>query len=287
MKYRVAAVSFLNSVPLIEGLTEQGDGRVEVITALPSRLVELLHADEADVALLPVVEYFRWPGCSLVPGIGIATDGAVGSVKLFARVPLTAIARVAVDRGSRTSVALLRILLAEMYGVRPDFFAVEPQVETVLANEEAALVIGDRCFEIERYLTGNGSEQVTAYDLGSLWQEFTGLPFVFAAWVFGPRFAETASAAAKDELSGLLTRSRDRGLANLAVIAEREAARGRLGRGGEATPAAVQGYLGESLRYIVGDREQAGLRRFHELCVKHAVVPPGRPTLLAAAGNRA
>ncbi len=75
MKYRIAAVSYLNSVPLIEGLTEQDDGLVEVITALPSRLVELLHADEADVALLPVVEYFRWPGGGLVPGIAAVGEG--------------------------------------------------------------------------------------------------------------------------------------------------------------------------------------------------------------------
>jgi chorismate dehydratase len=283
MKYRIAAVSFLNSVPLIEGLAERDD-RVALTSALPSRLVELLHADEVDVALLPVVEHFRRPGGRLLPGIGIAADGAVGSVKLFTRSAPAQITRVAVDRGSRTSVALLRILLAERFGIRPDFFAVKPTAASLLDSEEAVLVIGDRCFEFTRQLAAAGTAEVAAYDLGALWRDLTGLPFVFAAWVVGPRFAARASGADQAALAALLTAARDRGLADLAAIAAREAARGRLGSGGRATAAAVRDYLGGSLRYVLGEREQAGLRRFHELCVAHAVLP-ARPALRAAAAD--
>ena len=285
MKIRIAAVSFVNAVPLIEGLTEEKEHEVEVVTALPSRLVELLHSEQADAALLPVVEYFRWPAGGLVPGVGIVAPSAVSSVKLFARVAPSAIARVAVDRGSRTSVALLRILLAERYGVRPDFLTVEPRPETLLDDAEAALVIGDRCLEVERHFAAKPQAQVRSHDLGKLWHDLTGLPFVFAVWVLSARFNTPEASTSKSVLIHLLTRARDRGLANLDDIAEREAALGRPGYAGETTPEALRRYLGKSLGYVIGEREEAGLRRFHEYCVKHAIVPAGRPAQLAAAGE--
>jgi len=103
------------------------------------------------------VELFRGGGAGIVPGIGIACHGPVESVKLFTRVAPAAIGRVQVDKASRTSVALLRILLADLYDVRPDFNAGEPLIDELLKREEAALVIGDACFAAERRFRAEGA----------------------------------------------------------------------------------------------------------------------------------
>ncbi len=103
----------------------------------------------------------------------------------------------------------------------------------------------------------------------------TGLPFVFAVWAAAPGLRDRVGDAGIEELKDQLIRARDYGLANLQAIADREAAAGRLGRGGEASPEALGYYFKRSLRYVIGEEELAGLRRFHELCIQHGVAPSG------------
>ncbi len=284
MTYRIAAVSFLNARPLTARLPRD-DGRVELLHDLPSRLPELLHAGRADAAIIPVVEYFRGAGAAVVPGVAIAADGPAASVKLFSRVPPTEIRHVAVDRGSRTSVALLRILFAELYDVQPDFKVFTPDPARLLDDVDAALVIGDRCFSAEARLCGGGGDGVHVVDLAEVWREMTGLPFVFAVWALGRPFAADATPARRSELVDLLVRARDEGLRRLDDLARQAAAEGMAGPGGEISAAAIAAYLRDHLRYVLGERELAGLRRFHELCVRHAVCPPGRPIEVAVASR--
>jgi chorismate dehydratase len=276
MPYRLAAVSFLNTLPLIEWFAVTGDPRVTLERALPSRLPDILFGGGADAALLPTVEILRG-GCGLLGATGIAGLGAVDSVKLFYRGEPEDMGRltvIAVDRGSRTSVALLRILLAEVVGVRPEFHEVEPKPGQPLAPGEGVLVIGDRCFEFDRWRRESpAGAQVSALDLGQAWLDLTGLPFVFAAWAAAPGFPAAAGPARVAELSGLLTAAREYGLAHLDPLVEREAAAGRLGRNGEATAAALDYYFRHSLRFRLEDCELAGMRRFHELCVVHGLAP--------------
>jgi predicted solute-binding protein len=136
-------------------------------------------------------------------------------------------------------------------------------------------VIGDRCFEYEKDLRENGETAVSGLDLGGAWLEMTGLPFVFAVWAAAPGLRDRVGDAGIEELKDQLIRARDYGLANLQAIADREAAAGRLGRGGEASPEALGYYFKRSLRYVIGEEELAGLRRFHELCIQHGVAPSG------------
>ena len=288
MPLRIAAVSYLNTWPLVEGLRERAAaeaGEFSLVYDVPSRLADLLYEEQADVALLPVIEYFRGTGAAIVPGMAIATRGPVDSVKLFTRVAPAAIGRVLVDKGSRTSVALLRILLAELHGVRPDFHAAEARVDDLLRDEEAALVIGDRCFEAERRFRTEPDERVQILDLGAAWQKLTGLPFVFAVWVLGREFAGRAGAPDKARLARLLRDSRDTGVARLDALAARAAAEGRLGPGGESSEASILRYFRHSLLFDLGEREMAGLLRFQELCLRHAICPPGRVPALAASAE--
>lgn len=276
MPYRLAAVSFLNTLPLIEWFAVTGDPRVRLERALPSRLPDILFGGAADAALLPTVEILRG-GCGLLGATGIAGLGAVDSVKLFYRGgpdDLGRLTGVAVDRGSRTSVALLRILLAEVAGVRPAFHEVEPKPGQALAAGEGVLVIGDRCFEFDRWCREDpAGAHVTALDLGRAWYDLTGLPFVFAAWAAAPGFPASAGPSGVAELSGLLTQAREYGLSHLEPLVEREAAAGRPGRNGEATAAALDYYFRHSLRFRLEAGELAGMRRFHELCVAHGLAP--------------
>jgi chorismate dehydratase len=227
--------------------------------------------------MLPVVELFRGASPGMLSGMGIACRGEVDTVKLFYRGDLGELTSVAVDRGSRTSVALLRILLLEQFAIRPDFVEIEPRLDWRPTAGQGVLIIGDRCFEYEKELREKAEAGVASYDLGGAWYRMTGLPFVFAVWAVAPGFPAKVRAAGLAELTDLLIRARDHGLAHLGEIAQREAAAGRLGHGGEATVEALDYYFRQSLRYVVQEEELAGLHRFHELCVQHGVVPDSGP----------
>jgi predicted solute-binding protein len=273
--YRIATVSFLNGLPLVEWFsTPEGAARATLSSALPSHLAALLAEGDADVALLPTVEILRGRAAGLVGASGIACRGNVDSVKLYYRGPLAKLARVAVDRGSRTSVALLHVLLAEAEGVRPAFEEIEPLPGQLPLPGEGVLVIGDRCFAFDRWLRQDtiAAAEVSSLDLGRAWLRLTGLPFVFAAWAAAPDLPERIGGAGVRELGEMLDTARDYGLERLGALAAREAAAGSLGPGGEATPAALDYYFRHSLRYRLGPEELAGVNRFRDLCVAHRLV---------------
>ncbi len=264
---RIGAVSFLNTVPLIEGLEDRPG--IDLQRDLPSRLADLLFEGRIDVGLIPVVEYLRGVGTELVAGVCIASRGPVRTVKVFSQIPLPEATSIAVDRGSRSSVALLRVLLAELYDRQPDLHVVEPRPELLFHQHPTALVIGDRAERI-------ASEGLHVYDLGQMWYELTGLPFVFAAWALGPHLAP---AAEFDDRRRALVRelgaARDRGLARLGELAQREAD----SRGADA--ADILDYWTQSIHYRLGEEELRGLRRFAELAARHDLVPRCREVALA------
>ncbi len=134
-------------------------------------------------------------------------------------------------------------------------------------------MIRDRCFEFDRYLGENPRPELQMHDLGALWTEMTGLPFVFAVWSVSPCFLERFGAEGLAELKDLIIQARDHGLAHLGDLALREADRGQMGYQGEATVAAIDYYFRSSLRYVVGEDEMKGLRQFAELCRKHSLIP--------------
>ena len=272
MAYRVAAVSFLNTIPLIDWFTRARVEQVQLTAALPSRLPDTLEDGQADTALVPVAEILRGRTGGVLSPSGIACRGAVGSVALFAADPLERVNSVRADRGSRSSVALSRVLLAEMFGLTPRYNEFRPAAGDLPGPGEALLVIGDACFAQIAALRRQGRDDVIMHDLGALWLELTGLPFVFAAWAASRAFAG-GSRDSVAELGRLLTRSRDEGLQRLDVLAAQQAALGKLGHGGEATAAAIAYYFGESLCFTLGEEEIAGMRRFRELCRKHGLVP--------------
>ena len=173
----VSAVSFLNTWPLVWGFQygpQQGlfDFRYD----LPMRCAAALEAGTADIGLVPCAELDRL-GLDFLPDVGIACTGEVRSILLVSKVPFAEIRTLALDSSSRTSVALARILLAERYGCVPAMTRQSPQLDHMLADCDAALVIGDPALHLDPeklpYLT---------LDLGAEWVAWNGLPMVFAVW---------------------------------------------------------------------------------------------------------
>jgi chorismate dehydratase len=252
---RVGAVNYLNTKPLIEGLsTFAPHAKLEL--DLPSRLADRLAAGDLDVALIPVVEYFRAGTYTIVPGVSIASRGPVLSVTLFSRVPWPEIRSVALDEGSRTSSALTRILLEKRHGIRPKTVQLPMNVAADDMTTDAVLLIGDRA--MKACLPGFAY----AYDLGQEWFDWTGQPFVYAVWAV----REGVDLRGVDRA---LRECRDHGLARVGQIAEREAA--NLG----LDPGFCRRYLSNILSFDLGPREIAGLRRFHELARELDLVPEG------------
>ena len=183
-KIQVAAVSYLNTKPLVYGF-EKGmlKEEMDLYFDYPAKVAEMLTGDKADIGLIPVAAIPKLTEHHIISDYGIATDGEVASVCLFSDVPLKQIEVIYLDYQSRTSVALLQVLLKDHWKIKPRLMAASPGFETQINGNTAGLVIGDRALiqrKISKYI----------FDLGTGWKEMTGLPFVFAAWVANKQLGE-------------------------------------------------------------------------------------------------
>ncbi len=176
-KIRVAAVSYLNTKPLIYGF-EQGlmKDEIDLITDFPASIANMLLNDEVDVALVPIATTPLLKAQYIITDYCIGTNGEVASVCLFSEVPLQEIDMILLDYQSKSSVGLLKILLKEYWRINPTLVESITGYEKNINGNTAGLIIGDRAF-VQR----NKSKYI--YDLGYAWLQMTGLPFVFAAWV--------------------------------------------------------------------------------------------------------
>lgn len=173
----VSAVSYLNTWPLVWGFLHGSQrGTFDFRFDLPALCAAALEEGKADIGLVPCAELDRL-GLDFLPDLGIACEGAVRSILLISRVPFSEIRTLAVDSSSRTSVALVRIILAERYGCEPVMTRRLPNLEDMMAESDAALLIGDPALHLDpealRWQT---------LDLGAEWVEWSGLPMVFAVW---------------------------------------------------------------------------------------------------------
>jgi chorismate dehydratase len=252
---RIGAVNYLNTKPLIHGLEELAP-EAELVLDVPSRLADLLADGRLDVALIPVVEYFRGDRYRVVPDIAIASHGPVLSVTLFSRVPWAQIRRVALDEGSRTSAALTQILLRKKYGVRPEIVPQPLDRGAEESDADAVLLIGDRA--MRACLPGFAH----AFDLGQEWHDWVSLPFVYAVWAVRP-------GADLGPVEAALHEARRRGVGAIGPIAHREAPRLGLDAG------FCRRYLGNIIRFDLGPREQAGLHHYYMLACELGLARKG------------
>jgi len=250
---RLGAVQYLNTRPLIWGLQQGRDPRFELLFDLPSRCAEMLRTGACDLAMIPSIEFARGSGWDPVPGVCIASDGPARSVMLFSRVEPERLTSVALDPASRTSVALLTILLRERWHAEPALSEDGGPLEEVLGRHDAALVIGDRA------LFAAPPSGTIVVDLGAEWAALTGLPFVFAFWA--GRTRSTVAPAAP-----ILQRSARAGARHLDDIAASWTWEGR------PRPDIALPYLRDAMRYRWDQRARDGLLRFYLLAARHRLI---------------
>ena len=207
---RISAISYLNTAPLMwdfEHGTASAD--FEIAYTLPSQCAAELARGTADIGIIPAAAYATIPNLSILPGVAIASKKAVRSILLISRKPLDAINSVALDNSSLTSVALTRVLFEKCWGGGREFTSLPPDLETMLATNDAALLIGDPALKVDR-------SQYHTWDLADEWSRFTGKPFVFAFWAVRQSAAKESSL----DLGSIFQESRDHGLmpASLAEI---------------------------------------------------------------------
>jgi len=264
---RLGAVAYLNARPLVHGLEQRPDLFVLEFDP-PSRCAVRLHEHSIDVGMIPTIEYCRGPEYRIVPGTGIVSDGPVASVALFTRKPLDAIATIAADTSSRTSNALLRILCAERFGISPDFRPMLPDAERMLTECDAALIIGDPALfldpaDLASRLSGpQGPDSgIQKIDLGEQWTAMTGLPFVWAFWAGRPDALDVRAVQ-------VLLQARDAGVRASDQLAADYC--------GPDRAAVGKAYLRENIQYQLGEREEAGLRRYYSLAAKYGLIDAAR-----------
>ncbi len=251
-RWRIGAVSFFNSKPLIDGLDAQDD--IDLSLRVPSALLEGLINRTLDVALLPVIDYQRLDGARIIPAGGIGCDGPTLTVRIFSQTPAEKITTLACDPDSHTSVALARIILAERYAVQPRLIDLSSGEQS---GTEAMLLIGDKV------VCEQPAGMPHQLDLGEEWKALTGLPFVFAVW--------TARAGVRlGDLPNRLTEARRLGMARVDELVSRFA----VPRGWPADLA--RRYLTEYLQFDIGPRQLDAIRWFHSLAHRHGLIAAPR-----------
>jgi cyclic dehypoxanthinyl futalosine synthase len=260
---RIQGVAYLNAWPVLYGLMLGKEPEL-LRMALPSVLAARLVSRETDVALAPVATLAQRPGFELAPRICIGADGPVASVLIVSQRPLEELDLLLLDTASRTSVVLAQLVADHLRKGRS--IEVEPADVTRIEHEvhgaTGAVIIGDRALSLRNRFAH-------VVDLGEAWRSWTGLPFVFAAWI--------AQEGVLDErLLGMLDSSLGYGLGARREIAHMWAAQ----HGGD--PTFFEHYLTEHVRYGLDERFEAGLREFFARAASAGLIDP---VLLRFAGR--
>ncbi|MEV4620999.1 menaquinone biosynthesis protein [Asanoa sp. NPDC049573] len=252
---RVGHIQFLNCLPIYWGLMRSGALLdVDLHKDSPERLNAALVAGDLDVGPISLLEYLRHADeLVLLPDLAVGSDGPVLSVNIVSTKPLADLdgARVALGSTSRTGVLLAQMLLAQRYGVTPDYFRCPPDLTQMLLEADAAVLIGDVAL---RSLYEAPRRGLTVTDLGQAWREWTGLPMVFAVWAARREFADNHPGQLKEVHEAFL-RSRELCLSELDEAA---AAAARW----EPFDAETLASYFRVLDFSLGERQIAGLREF-------------------------
>lgn len=260
-KLRISAISYLNTAPLMWDFEHgQAGNDFEIGYTLPSACARALREGTADIGIIPAAAYTEIPGLLVIPEVAIASRHAVRSILLVSKMPITSVRRVAIDTSSMTSVALLKILFEKWLGGGRAYVPMAPNLEDMLADCDAGLLIGDPALGVDR-------SSFHTLDLAEEWIRFTGKPFVFAFWAV--REAASAESDPALNLAKIFRDSRDHGLeaASIARIAGEWSA--RLG----LSEADVLSYLSESIHYQLDAGCLEGLRLFYHYGVEVGALP--------------
>jgi chorismate dehydratase len=258
---RISAISYLNTAPLMWDF-EHGEagGPFDVSYTVPSACARALAEGKADIGIIPAAAYAQIPGLQVLPEVAIASRRAVRSILLVSKVAIDQVRTVALDTSSMTSVALTKILFEKWMGGGRTFAPMAPDINAMLAEHDAGLLIGDPALKIDR-------ARYQTLDLAEEWIRHTGKPFVFAFWVVRGDALREANPSL--DLPAVFQNSRDHGLkdSSLNEIAREWAPRL------ESSEAEVRAYLTENIHYRLDAGCLEGLRLFYRYAAEIGALP--------------
>jgi chorismate dehydratase len=285
-KLRISVVEYLNTAPLVWGFVDGPlQGKYDLSFTVPSQCAEALRRGDADVAIIPAIEYQRIENIVALPGMSVAAKGEVRSILVVAKKPIDMAKKIALDSSSRSSAALVRLLAKDLWNISPEFVEASPDPSEMLKQADAALVIGDPALHVslkmealagrapsgEQCCQGDpddmpvpGFETLFVYDVAYQWEEMTGKPCVLAIWA-GRRDAITAEVLADFQASKQYGLERAREIAEAASI--------KL----DLPPKALYRYLTENINFDLDEENLAGLNLFFERAAVAGLIPRVRP----------
>jgi chorismate dehydratase len=287
---RVSIVQYLNTAPLVRGFTHGPlRGKYQLSFTVPSQCAEALRSREVDVAIIPAIEFQRMEDLVVLPNLSIASKKSVRSLLLVSKKPIHDVCRIALDRSSRSTQAMVRILCAKHWHITPDFFEADPDLPAMLRQADAALLIGDPALRLALHSEPHSRREATdeilfpaefaglvnasplyVYDVVEKWCALTSFPAVLALWAarpatvtpelirdfqdslaFGRQHAKEISAEASRELK---------------IPAEK-----------------IARYLTENIDYTLDQENLGGLQRYYDLAAELGLIRKAKPLLVASA----
>ena len=282
-KLRISIVQYLNTAPLVWGFTNGPlHGKYDLSFTVPSQCAEDLRCGRADVAIIPAIEYQRIDDLVVLPDMSIASKKQVRSLLLISKKPVREIRSLALDRSSRSTQALTRILCAEKWAIAPNFIEAAPNLTEMLTQSDAALLIGDPALRISlgiekesqpgaegeticpaSVLGITSPELLYVYDVVGEWRSLTGLPAVLAVW------AARGDVATSDVTADFVD-SRDFGLAHISEISF-DAAREL-----ELPAPALESYLRRNIDFSLDAENLRGLNLYYEYAARLGLIPQAK-----------
>jgi len=259
-RLRISAISYLNTAPLMWDFEHGSAGAdFDLSYTIPSACAAELSAGTADIGIIPSAAYASIPDLVILPGVAIASRGAVRSILLVSKVSTENMRTIALDTSSITSVALTKVLFEKWLGGGRQFTPMEPNLNKMLEEHDAALVIGDPALQVDR-------SRYLIFDLAEEWVRRTGKPFVFAFWA-----VRRAALKGRSHLDPASTfqQSRDHGLeaASLDALARQWSPRLAI------TEDDVRSYLTENIHYYLDPDCLEGLQLFYQYAEECGVLP--------------
>jgi chorismate dehydratase len=280
---RISIVQYLNTAPLVRGFTHGPlRGKYQLSFTVPSQCAQALRSGEVDIAIIPAIEFQRIDGLVALPNLSIASKKSVQSLLLVSQKPVHHVRRIALDRSSRSTQALVRILCAKRWHITPEFFEADPNLPAMLREADAALLIGDPALRLAlaeeasakrdaagellfpAELAGCASSPLFLYDMVEKWRALTGFPAVLAVWAAKPD--SVTPEVVRDFQDSLVF-----GRQHLAEIAAE--ASGELNLPADK----IARYLSENIDYTLDGENLRGLQRYYDLAAELGLIPQARP----------
>ncbi len=283
-KLRISIVQYLNTAPLVWGFTNGPlRGKYDLSFTVPSQCSEDLRTGRADVAIIPAIEYQRIDDLVVLPDMAIASKKQVRSLLIVSKKPIELVKSFALDRSSRSTQALTRILCVEKWKIAPGFFEANPDLAKMLEHADAALLIGDPALRISlgiekdsqigaegqsicraATLGVTSSELLYVYDVASEWRSLTELPVVLAVWAARPDVATP-------EVTADFLASRDFGLSRFAEISNDASLELEL------QPQAIETYLRRNIDFSLDSENRRGLDLYYQYAARLGLIPGAKP----------